>query len=169
MKTRRQLLVLSLACWLGAISLPGIAGEAEDVAAAMAAAKKWLALTDAGKYDDSWDHAATALKTAVTKEQWNAALAQARKPMGGVKSREQLKSAPLKVTNAPVGEFVAIQFTTQFENGPEIVETIAPMRERDGTWKVSGYYVKPAAPAPTPAPAPAPTPAPQPPAKTTGK
>jgi hypothetical protein len=166
MKSPRQFFVLALACWLGAASLSAVAGEAEDVANAMAAANKWLALTDTGKYAESWDNAATALKTAVTKEQWQAALTQARKPMGAVKSRELMKSAqPLKVTNAPVGEFVAIQFVTMFETGPELVESIAPMRERDGTWKVSGYFVKPSPANPT-APAPsAPPPASKAPAK----
>ncbi len=157
MNSRRQLLRLAIAGSLCAVALPNFAGEAEDVAGAMAAAKSWLALTDSGKYAESWDNAATTLKTAVTKEQWQTALAQSRKPMGTVKSREQLNPAQqLKVTNAPVGEYVAIQFYTKFENGPAFVESVAPMRERDGTWKVSGYYVKPwQAPAPAGEAAPA--------------
>jgi hypothetical protein len=40
------------------------------------------------------------------------------------------------------GEYVVIQFDTQFENKAAAVETIAPMHEKDGSWRVSGYFIK---------------------------
>jgi len=66
-----------------------------------------------------------------------------RAPMGEVVSR-QFKSATYttKVPNAPAGEYVIIQYEASYERVPHIVETVTPMLEKDGKWKVSGYYVK---------------------------
>jgi opacity protein-like surface antigen len=118
------------------------ADEGQAVSKAQAAAKSWLALTDAGKHGASWDDAAAFFKKAVSKADWEKALGQVRGPLGAMKSRK-LKSATFTRTlpNAPEGEYVVIQFDTQFE-GRAVVETITPMKEKDGSFKVSGYYVK---------------------------
>ena len=66
----------------------------------------------------------------------------ARSP-GKVVAR-QLKSATYatKLPNAPVGEYVVLQFETSFENASGMIETVTPMLEKDGKWKVSGYFIK---------------------------
>ena len=43
---------------------------------------------------------------------------------------------------APDGEYVVIQMETSFENKASAVETITPMRDSDGEWRVAGYYIK---------------------------
>jgi len=35
-----------------------------------------------------------------------------------------------------------IQFETSFEKKMSSLETIKPMKEKDGSWRVSGYYLK---------------------------
>ena len=40
------------------------------------------------------------------------------------------------------GEYVILQYQTVFENKAEAVETVTPMVDWDGAWKVSGYFVK---------------------------
>jgi len=42
----------------------------------------------------------------------------------------------------PDGEYVVIQFKTSFENKKAAIETITPMLDKDGKWKVSGYFIK---------------------------
>jgi hypothetical protein len=37
---------------------------------------------------------------------------------------------------------VVIQYETSFERAPGMIETVTPMLEKDGKWKVSGYYIK---------------------------
>jgi hypothetical protein len=49
-----------------------------------------------------------------------------------------MKSLP----GAPDGEYVVIQYRTSFENKNDAIETVTPMKDTDGTWRVSGYYVK---------------------------
>jgi hypothetical protein len=63
--------------------------------------------------------------------------------LGKAESR-QLKSATYttKIPNAPSGEYVIIQYQTDFERATGMIETVAPMQEKDGKWRVSGYFVK---------------------------
>jgi hypothetical protein len=46
--------------------------------------------------------------------------------------------------NAPKGEYVVIQYKTEFAGAGTVLETITPMLDKDGKWRVSGYFVKPA-------------------------
>jgi len=119
------------------------ASEARPEAAAAAAANAWLTLVDAGNYADSWSTAATLFREAVAQEQWQLQVARARAPLGALQSR-QLASATLTHTlpGAPDGEYVVIRFATSFAHKAAAVETVTPMKDKDGTWRVSGYYIK---------------------------
>lgn len=125
------------------MALASRADDAEGVPKATSAAKTWLALTDSGKYGASWDAAATMFRGAVTKENWGKALSTVRAPLGAVRSRK-LKSATFthELPRAPKGDYVVIEYDTDFENKLGAVETITPMLEKDGSWKVSGYYIR---------------------------
>ena len=119
------------------------AQDAEKIAAAQAAAKSWLSLTDAGAYSQSWEQAAGLFRAAVSKPNWESAVTSARSPLGMLKSRI-IKSATFtrSLPGAPEGEYVVIQYESQFENKPAAIETVTPLRESDGSWKVSGYFIK---------------------------
>jgi hypothetical protein len=110
---------------------------------AVDAATKWLDLVDAGKYGDSYKEAAEFFKGAITKEQWEKTAPGARKPLGALVSRK-LKSATFatELPGAPDGEYVVIQFDSSFKNKKTAVETITPMKQKDGSWRVSGYFIK---------------------------
>jgi hypothetical protein len=66
-----------------------------------------------------------------------------RDPLGAVKSRS-LKSAAFSHNppGAPAGDYVMLQYDTQFANKGKAVETVVPMRTPDGSWKVSGYFIR---------------------------
>ena len=103
----------------------------------------WLALVDSGKYADSWQEASQFFRAAVTKEQWQSALRGSRDPLGKMLSRK-LKSATYTKTlpGAPDGEYVVIQYESSFEHKQSAVETVTPMLDKDGKWRVSGYFIK---------------------------
>ena len=63
--------------------------------------------------------------------------------MGKLLSRK-LKSATYKTTmpGAPDGEYVVIQYDSSFEHKQAAVETVTPMLDKDGKWRVFGYYIK---------------------------
>jgi hypothetical protein len=46
----------------------------------------------------------------------------------------------LSLPGAPDGEYVVIQYETQFEHHTP-AETVTPMLDKDGAWKVSGYFI----------------------------
>ncbi len=125
------------------LGIPAAADDSAAVAQAQVAAKSWLVLIDGGKYGQSWDEAASLFKAAVTKADWEKAVKAARVPLGALKTRK-LKSATFARTlpGAPDGEYVVIQFDSQFENKAAAIETITPMKEKDGAFRVSGYYIK---------------------------
>ena len=122
---------------------PGLADDTAAIKQAETAATTWLALTDTAKYGPSWDEASALFQSSITKANWETALKAARTPLGALKART-LKSATFTRTapGAPDGEYVVIQFDTQFENKAAAVETVTPMREKDGSWRVSGYFIK---------------------------
>jgi hypothetical protein len=76
-------------------------------------------------------------------ESWQKTLKANRRHLGKVVSRK-LKSATYTKTlpNAPEGEYVVIQYDTSFENRANAIETVTPMKEKDGKWRVAGYYIK---------------------------
>ncbi len=119
------------------------AADTDAVAQGQVAAKSWLVLVDDGKYGQSWDEAASLFKAAVTKAAWEKAVKGVRAPLGALKARK-VKSATFARTlpGAPDGEYVVIQFDAQFENKAAAIETVTPMKDKDGTWRVSGYHIK---------------------------
>lgn len=109
----------------------------------VAAAAAWLAVVDAGEYGDSWEQTCAYFRKVVAKDQWERQAAGIRGPLGAVVSRK-LDSAKYttKLPGAPDGEYVVIQYRTKFENKADAVETVTPMRDEDGTFRVSGYYIR---------------------------
>jgi hypothetical protein len=124
------------------MSFPVMAQEQEK-RAAEAATQSWLALVDKAEYGASWDQAASLFKSAVTKESWQDAVSKARSSFAGVLSRK-LKSAhyTTSLPGAPDGKYVVIQYETSFVNKKSAVETITPMLDKDGKWRVSGYFIR---------------------------
>jgi hypothetical protein len=122
---------------------PARAHDADKVAKAEAAALAWLALTDAGDYPRSWDQAAGFFQASVSKPNWIHTVGNIRQPMGSLISRK-VKSATFtrSLPGVPDGEYVVIKYDTQFEHKDSAVETVTPLLEKDGSWKVSGYFVK---------------------------
>lgn len=119
------------------------AGTDHAESKAVQATKTWLALVDAGAYGQSWEEAAAYFKDAVKKTQWNQSATGVRKPLGAVVSRS-LKSATYvtSLPGAPDGKYVVIQFSSSFKNKATATETVTPMLDKDGQWRVSGYYIK---------------------------
>ena len=126
-----------------AITALVLAADTAAERAAQQSAQTWLALVDAGKYGQSWSEAAQLFKQAVTQAQWESAARGAREPLGKLQARK-LQSSEYRRTlpGAPDGDYVVIQYATSFENKKSAIETITPMKDKDGVWRVSGYYIK---------------------------
>ena len=100
-----------------------------------------LALTDEGKYDESWDAAAEYLKNPLPGDFVKSSMLP--EAAGQVKSREvKSKEYRTSLPGAPDGEYVVIQFKTSLENKESAIETVTPMLGKDKKWRVSGYYIR---------------------------
>lgn len=142
MKILNALAALALATAITALSALGDE-EQLDTAPAMAAAQAWVALLDAERSGDSWDEAATFFRDSVPKVKWQTAYDAMRAPLGIVLARKMRSVTYAHVLpNAPPGDYVVIEYDTRFENRPQAIETVTPMREKDGSWKVAGYFVR---------------------------
>jgi len=123
--------------------ITAMAGDSEKEAAAVSAAERWLAMVDSTKYAESWNNAAELFKNAVQPKQWEQSMQAVRGPLGKLMSRKvKTKTYKSLLPGAPDGEYVVIQFETTFENKKAAVETVTPMMDKDGIWRVSGYYIK---------------------------
>jgi uncharacterized protein (TIGR03067 family) len=118
--------------------------------AALSAAQDWLKLVDAGNYGESWESSAKVNKDGINRDAMDLAYQGLFQPLGPIKSRE-LKTNEFKtqLPRAPVGEYVVIQFSTQFTNG-RVTETVVLTREADNQWRVSGYFHSPRTITPNP-------------------
>ena len=119
------------------------AANAEKEKAAITITEKWLVLIDTGKYSESWLEANEYFRNSVKKDQWDKTAQSVRTSIGKVISRKlKTKAYKTSLPGAPVGQYVVIQFETSFQNKKSAIETVTPMFDKDGQWRVSGYYIK---------------------------
>lgn len=120
-----------------------VAGNSAKETSAVFSAEQWLGMIDEGKYAQSWKEAAELFRNAVTQDQWAQSLQALRRPLGKLISRKvTTKTYKTSLPGAPDGEYVVIEFATSFEKKKSAVETVTPMMDKDGKWRVSGYYIK---------------------------
>ena len=143
MRTRSIVLGSILVLLFNFVTTTARAADQAAVDEATAAADRWLKLVDAGDYKQSWDTASSLFKNAVTADQWAQQVGSARKPLGALVSRK-LKSAQYATSlpGAPDGKYVVIQYDSVFQNKSDAVETVTPMLDKDGQWRVSGYFIR---------------------------
>ena len=120
-----------------------IAQNASKQKAAVASAEKWLGLIDTGKYAASWKEAGTFFRNNVTEQKWEQTMQGMRKPLGSLVSRK-LKTDVYETSlpGAPDGEYVVMQFDTSFANKKSAIETVTTMLDKDGQWRVVGYFIR---------------------------
>lgn len=102
------------------------------------AAHAWLALVDAGRWQESWAATARSFRSLNTVAAWQSASQRARVPLGRVLTRTLLDEHDVP---APPGGVRTVRFRTDFANRRGAVETLSFDRE-DGAWKVVGIYIE---------------------------
>ena len=116
--------------------------NAAKEALAVTAATEWLALLDKKLYKQSWEEAAILFRSKVTTREWEKTIADVRSPFGTLISRKiKAKIYTTTLPGVDQGEYVVIQFQSQFQNRKDVLETVTPMLD-DTKWRVSGYYAR---------------------------
>ena len=144
MRILLSLLLAAVACASLAQSMTPVQREALN------AAEKWLVPVDSRRYNDAWAMAAESFKAQVARDDFRNGIAKIRKDYGKLVKRSGEKmafrgdapvadqgDAPLKV-----GAEVAILFESTFAGNKQAQEEINMVLEKDGIWRVAGYYIK---------------------------
>ncbi len=138
--------ITSLLVLLGIVlcCMSGLAQAGSDSEkAVLRSARTWLSLIDDGRYADSWQEASTYFQGAIRRDHWEASLAGVRTPLGKLLSRKVGKTKEVTtLPGAPDGRYVVMTFTSSFEQKKTATETVTFMREKDGSWKAAGYFIK---------------------------
>jgi hypothetical protein len=133
------LLILCLPSMIAA----GSNDEERKKAAAISAAEDFLLLIDTGQYGKSWDMAASLFRERVPKETWVRQVGSVRPGLGETIRREIVGAEYMTaMPGAPDGEYVVVTYRSAFARKKDAVETVTPMLDRDGEWRVSGYYIR---------------------------
>jgi DNA-binding CsgD family transcriptional regulator len=116
---------------------PAAAAATPAQAEIVRSARDWLAIVDAGNWQESWRATAAPFRSLNSVEAWAQASEQARVPLGVVVSRADLSRERVP---APPHGYEMVKFRTSFANRAGVVETVTLVRE-GGAWKVVGYWL----------------------------
>lgn len=135
---RRTVLALSVA-----LALPVAAADKAALRDGRQAAAAWLHLIDAADFAKGWASAASGFRRAVTLQAWEQASGGVRSPLGRVIERvERSAQFSKSLPGAPDGEYIVLQFQSTFEHKAKAIETVTVVRDTDGLWRVTGYFIK---------------------------
>jgi len=115
------------------------ADDDDQSAEAASVARAWISEIDAGKYEQSYNEASTALHDKVAEDTWIHILKTERPALGKIVSREQTA-----VTYKPSGfegaegEFMVVSYHSSFQFKPREVEYVV-LRREGGHWRATGY------------------------------
>ena len=136
---KHSLLLAGVFCLLFAAT-PKVFASAEDqIDEALAASKTWVALIDAGQYDESYAFGCGAMHDKVPQDRWEEVLKALRIPWGPVVSRKQISHVyKPNGYEGTEGEFLIITYDTSFQKLSPATETVV-LKWEDGKWRGAGY------------------------------
>jgi len=152
------ILLFLAAVFLFAGRLDAGASAEDQIDAAVAASKNWVAQIDAGRFEESYAFTCPAMRDKIPEDRWIMVLKALRKPWGPVVSRKQL-SHIYKPNGVPGlnGECMVITYDTAFKNLDPATEIVV-LKWEDGKWLGAGYNAGPKQTDDAPATPPVPNP-----------
>jgi len=106
-------------------------------------ARDWLALVDAGRYEDSWKAAGAKLRLSASPARWGEAVAKGRAPLGPLVKRTILQTQFTRTfPGVPEGDYAVVIFRVAYAKKDDGDETVTLEHEADGAWRVIGYVVR---------------------------
>lgn len=106
-----------------------------------AVAERWLAMLDAGDYEEAFEHESLRFRIAGTQKQFVRYMQGRRAPFGQVQSRKFIGAAHLKkLVGLPDGTYESVLFKSTFENKSVAAERVILAREPE-RWQVIDYRI----------------------------
>ena len=106
-------------------------------------ARAWLALTDTGRYPESWSNASPQFKAQQSEADWTKTIQSIRLPQGTMEAR-YIAAAGYAQTPSGFsdGDYIALHFYTTFSKSGLSSEVVTLEKQTDGTWLVAEYEIK---------------------------
>ncbi|MFP3866695.1 MAG: DUF4019 domain-containing protein [Desulfobacteraceae bacterium] len=103
----------------------------------------FLEMVDRGDYAGSYELTSAYFQGMVNQEKWVELLKGGRPPLGSLLSRNLIRSeSKTFLPGAPDGFYLVFTMKSSFQNKKSATETVTLEKEKDGTFKVSGYYIR---------------------------
>ena len=118
------------------------AGTPSEQEQAAEAARRYVALIDQEKYDETWRDAGPALRDTTNSFVWRNTLKLTHKAFG-TPSNRQIEGFGFSTrinVKVPVGEYVLVQFKSPSGNTTATEKVV--MQKEAGAWKIVGYFVE---------------------------
>lgn len=113
-----------------------------DLALARKAALDWLAVVDAGKFEASFDEAASGFQKVQKKADWAKGLGGARGNVGKFVSRtffnDEIRTA---LPNLPPAKYITVRFKTTFAKHPTASESVTLVRDGARGFRTIAYFL----------------------------
>jgi hypothetical protein len=127
---------------IGGTAQSVFAVESEDIATAERVAASWLALIDAGAYDEGWQQATGDVRNREERN-WTQWMRERRGPLGKVLRRTVVYAGPIRFpADEPGGEYLEIKYDTDFFGITHLFEYVRTVRGNNGSWTVCWYFVR---------------------------
>jgi hypothetical protein len=102
----------------------------------------WLAMIDAGNYDDSWSHASVLLRQQQMPDRWRARLGRVRDALGVISIRSEAGvSFSKSLPGFPDGSYATVRFQSSFLKQRDVSESVS-LRFEDGHWRPVSYSLR---------------------------
>jgi hypothetical protein len=108
---------------------------------AQKALDNWLPLWDAGKVAETYAGLSSFIKKTADQKVWLDYRTTARKPLGKLKWRKLTNISLIRsMEGLPDNSGAILKYQSSFENREDVFETIGLVLEREGDWRVAGYF-----------------------------
>jgi len=103
----------------------------------------FLEMIDRGDYAGSYGLTSAYFQGIVNQKKWVELLTGGRRPLGPLISRHLIRSeSKTSLPGAPDGLYQVFTMKSSFEDKKSATETVTLEKEKDGSFKVSGYYIR---------------------------
>lgn len=135
--------IRSMMTYLLLFMTSGLHAQTDNLKASAEAGLAWVAVIDAGKYEEAWDKGALTLKLRIPIKSWIAILEATRKPLGSVLSRNLVDQRTAQnPSGLPAGDYMVLIYRTDFATKKGVPELVTLVLESDGKWRGLTYQVQ---------------------------
>ncbi len=120
---------------------PAPDAHAAEERAAQRQALGFLQYLDQGRYADSYSYTSAIIRAKMNASQFEQDIKKDRAPLGAKQTRKLLNATyATSLPSAPAGQYVVLQYNTDFANKKDAVETLT-MSYENGYWRVAGWFL----------------------------